>query len=390
VSEFSTSYHIRTDASKETLSRLRQGGFSGLAFPPANGWLTFVPFPMCEALGRSMDTPERLMTVSGMPVLEYSFAEDHGWSFTLYSPEAVPSRLQQSWDFEPATDISELEIESVVQLATDATQARIIRNLVSATPGAEIATAFAEALGLPVYRWLSPDYAQSDPDSFKERGARQIGTLPKNPLSGIICPPVREVSLPRPDLSARDALALCNSVMGKSHPDWFPVEVFSQGGGSILNATGRLTHGGEWCVKYRQPEGPAVIRASIRPDLGSRVVFLAERIDFIGTYRMQEAHIDRRPPLALPDDILDSPEVMATASTVAVPDDFGQPRSIMLFLGRAWVEPIQWEVTKRWWDQSPLQTVASLVQAVDWREERLLGSVFERLDGNTVIEQWRK
>ncbi|MDV6330052.1 hypothetical protein [Asticcacaulis sp. 201] len=337
-----------------------------------------------------MDAGEPLMAVSGMPVLEYIFAEDHGWSFTLHRPKAVPSRLQQSWDTEPVIDTSELDLDSVTQLAIDATQARVIRNLLSATPGAEIAPAFAEALGLPVYRWLSPDYAQSDPDSFKERGARQIGTLPKNPLSGIICPPVREISLPRSDLSAREALALCNGVMGKSHPEWFPVQVFSQGGGSILNHDGRLAHGGEWCVKYRQAEGPAVIRASIRPDLGAQLVFMAERIDFIGKHPMPEAHIDRRPPLALPDDILDSPEVMATASRVAVPDDLGLPKSIMLFLGRAWVEPIHWEIRKHWWDQSPHVTVAELVQAVDWREERLLGSVFERLDGNTIVERWQK
>ena len=98
MSEFSTSYHNRTGDSKETLSRLRRGGFSGLAFPPANGRLTFAPFPICEALGRSMHAGEPLMAVPGMPVLEYTFAEDHGWSFTLHRPEAVPSRLQQSWE----------------------------------------------------------------------------------------------------------------------------------------------------------------------------------------------------------------------------------------------------------------------------------------------------
>lgn len=79
---------------------------------------------------------------------------------------------------------------------------------------------------------------------------------------------------------------------------------------------------------------------------------------------------------------------MATASSIAVPDDLGLPRSPILFLGHAWVESIHWEVTKRWWDQSPHLTVESLVQAVDWQKERLLGSVFERLDGNTIIERW--
>ncbi len=386
MSEFSESYHIRTTAPKAVLGRLRQAGFAGLAFPPANGWLTFVPFPTCRALGRFAQAGQPLSAVAEEPVLEYQFAEDHGWSLVLYRPGHPLSRLAQAWDPEPAADTSEFDIDGLVEMVADPAAANAIRGLLATVPAPDVALRFAEALGLPAYRWLSPAYAQNDPDSFKAQGARQVGSRPKDPLAGIVCPPVREVVFPRPDLSACEALELFNGVMGKSHADWFPAEIFCQGGPPILNAEGRLTHGGSWCVKYRQAEGPAVIRASVTPASGNRLVFMADRIDFIGNRPMPEAHVDRRPPVALPADMADSPEIMAAAMVFPVPDDLGPASTTMIHLGRPWTEMTHWEVN-RWWRHrhNPHERVAELAQAVDVHSARLLGSTFRRFDGRDVV-----
>jgi hypothetical protein len=50
VSEFSRSFHIRTSSASKTERCLRESKMSGLLFGPANGWLTFVPYPHSDGL----------------------------------------------------------------------------------------------------------------------------------------------------------------------------------------------------------------------------------------------------------------------------------------------------------------------------------------------------
>jgi hypothetical protein len=86
MSEFSSSYHIRTEDSQVIERLLRRAKISGIAFGPANGWLTFVPYGDLPAYRRLPDAADFTADISravGCPVLHYRYAEDHGWTFAF-------------------------------------------------------------------------------------------------------------------------------------------------------------------------------------------------------------------------------------------------------------------------------------------------------------------
>ena len=55
VSEFSSSFHIRTTSPTDTEQRLGKAKLSGLVFGPKNDWLTFVPYPDADGITGSHD-----------------------------------------------------------------------------------------------------------------------------------------------------------------------------------------------------------------------------------------------------------------------------------------------------------------------------------------------
>lgn len=180
MSEFSESYHIKTDIPDETLRRLVDAGLSGLVFPPASGWLTFVPYGLSEFPFSGAGTQPILGAVD-QPVLWYVYAEDHGWQFALLQPGHDPTGFECWWDPEPSSDRSFLNIDALIAVMPRSDRASevddILRTMtmeeaVDDPPGPR----FAALLGLPSYSWLSESYAQSDPSPFLRSGARVIGT----------------------------------------------------------------------------------------------------------------------------------------------------------------------------------------------------------------------
>jgi hypothetical protein len=89
MSEFSCSFHIRTHNAAETEAALGRARMSGLVFGPANGWLTFVPYPRSEGLPDACDDHAVAIAIAtGQTVLQFQFAEDHGWFVALVRPTA--------------------------------------------------------------------------------------------------------------------------------------------------------------------------------------------------------------------------------------------------------------------------------------------------------------
>ena len=85
MSEFSVSYHIRLAEGIDAQKLLRQAKAAGIVFGPANGWLTFVPYAGLAAYRSAGEArfADYLSNLTGLPVLYYCYAEDHGWSFAL-------------------------------------------------------------------------------------------------------------------------------------------------------------------------------------------------------------------------------------------------------------------------------------------------------------------
>jgi hypothetical protein len=115
MSEFSDSYHIRTDDPAGVKQRLRQARLAGVIFGPSGGWLTFVPYEELAVYRRSMVGDAftvQLSQVLSATVLHYNFSEDHGWSFAVARPGEKLNRFACWWDPEPTIEREHLVLLS--------------------------------------------------------------------------------------------------------------------------------------------------------------------------------------------------------------------------------------------------------------------------------------
>jgi hypothetical protein len=322
MSEFSCSYHIRTDDLSGTAKKLKAAGLAGLAFGPANGWLTFVPYE--EHSSYSAGAPDAFAKVLSRalnaPVLHYLFGEDHGWGFLLVNPDMRVSGFEASWDPEPRENFSALDLDLLSPFVDVKKVEPYLRDFdIERAFDLEPAFRFAEALGLPSFRWLSPSLVQIDTDHFLADGAKKIGEKPRSvldPIEGL----KRNLPLPRPDLSAREAFALIDPFVTNSDIGWYPVKIGFSG---ALNRDGRLSVGvGAWEPSYIRESGGSFIRASL---------FFNGNLSF--TKRDDPALALMNPrPRPLPDDWLDSTEISSIVARVLAPRELNDDFSLSLKL----------------------------------------------------------
>ena len=101
MSEFSESYHLRSERPEDAVELLRRAKWRGYVYQPVNGWVTFL------AEGGVFEPDKRIIAAAMHPLLHYVSAEDHGWSFTLYDHGKVVSRYRCDWENTISVDDSE-------------------------------------------------------------------------------------------------------------------------------------------------------------------------------------------------------------------------------------------------------------------------------------------
>jgi hypothetical protein len=94
MSEFSDSYHLRSNNQQDGVALLRAAGLRGYVFPPQNGWVTVV------AEGEEFDPNQRLIGAAPGVLLHYVHPEDHGWAFELYRAGKILAAYAIEWDDE--------------------------------------------------------------------------------------------------------------------------------------------------------------------------------------------------------------------------------------------------------------------------------------------------
>lgn len=267
MSEFSSSFHIRTSDPAATLRQLRAAKFAGIVYGPANGWLTFVPYGHLPAYARAGDDwrfAQELSARLRANVLHYAYAEDHGWSFAFLRPGERLCRFACWWDPEPSIERDQFDpgaLASLVPLES-------ILPLLEPVVGNDIlqeprAYRFAELLGLPIYRWLSPDLAQRETDDCVALGGRKIGTRPPTVAERLRAPPMRQLSLPRPDLSAAEALAIVMPIVATIKGRNVLVRLGSHG--VPVRPDGRMDAlGGGWSFEYRNEASGSFVQAALQ------------------------------------------------------------------------------------------------------------------------------
>ena len=165
MSEFSDSYHLRECTLQDGAALLARAGLHGFLFEPENGWLAVLP------QGKPFELNQALLSASAPFLgLHLFFAEDHGWGFEVFQNESVLWRFEVDWNaglryphpcqlgallaLAPTRAHSELQA-LLAALSTS--------NLEQALGDAN-AEAFAEAVGITHYRWLSYYGAVDDYD----------------------------------------------------------------------------------------------------------------------------------------------------------------------------------------------------------------------------------
>lgn len=166
MSEFSNSFHLRSNDVREGVELLRRAGVPGYVYPPERGWVPVV-FP--HGMGGS---DERVVAANRGLSVHYDYAEDHGVQVDLYQGPKRVARLFASFESARSTfDHAAFVAFGVMSESS----AREIEHWLGdeRDPGLLVAAA---ALGLPRHHWFSFDYASRAPASERIEVAKD-GTI---------------------------------------------------------------------------------------------------------------------------------------------------------------------------------------------------------------------
>src|SRR6185312_12985403 len=143
MSEFSNSFHVRSNDVREGVELLRRAGVPGYVYPPANGWVPVV-FP--HGMGGS---DERVVAANRGLSVHYDHAEDHGVQIDLYQGPRRVARLFAS--FESARSTFDHATWVASGILSESSAREIERWLGGERdPGLLVVAA---ALGLPRHHW---------------------------------------------------------------------------------------------------------------------------------------------------------------------------------------------------------------------------------------------
>jgi hypothetical protein len=334
VSEFSCSYHIRTDDARDALQRLRKAKISGLAFGPANGWLTFVPYANLAELRGHADSPlfaQRLSRLTGSEVLHYRFAEDHGWMFALAREGTIVSQFAGWWDPISSVEREQLDLKALTPLVSAEALEPLLEPFDAGKSAEEQpAYRFADLLGLPAYKWLSPELAQGHTDELLDQGGRKIGTKPPGTDERLRVPPARDIVLPRPDPSAREALAVLEATTTPFRSPWHLASLCSY---ARINPEGR----GDWRFSYRCGDTGDVIHAHLMAEgTKGRVAYGGVSMPYFGLSDVSTA-------VPLPEEWLDSTAIAALVVRQPVPHGLIRAQLGSLSLTPRQAMPLCWQ-----------------------------------------------
>jgi hypothetical protein len=309
MSEFSISYHVRADDSREVQKLLRHAKLGGVTFGPANGWLTFVPYAESSQY-RNEGGPrfaDYLSKLTGLTTLHYCYAEDHGWTFALAHANRPLVQFACWWDPSPTVERDQFDPLALIPLVKLDLVEPLLRSFdhkeaMSAQP----AYRFAELLGLPAYKWLSPELAQDHTPDLLEQGGRKLGTKPTSPATRLQLPPNRQISLPQPYLSAREALNIIIPFMARFRPPWSL---------TMLSTYGfRLPDGrGIWQARWRYGDSGDTVEVVLLQD--GRLLFKGNTTPSYATHLLMNA-------MDLPESWLDSTDIAPVVARLPVPNGF--------------------------------------------------------------------
>lgn len=331
MSEFSISYHVRIGDKHEVQKLLRQAKLSGVIFGPANGWLTFVPYANSPKY-RNADGSgfaDYLSKLTGLAVLHYCYAEDHGWSFALARADRALVQFACWWDPHPTIERDQFDSLALAPIIMPDLPEQLLRSFDHRDAmQEEPAYRFAELLGLPAYKWLSPELAQDRTQELLDRAGRKFGTKPALAATRLRLPLNRQIALPQPYLTAREALEFIVPFMAPFKPPWSL---------TMLSTYGfRLPDGrGIWQARWRYGDSGDTVQVVLLQD--GRLSFKANTTPSHATDRLMKV-------MDLPERWLDSTDIAAIVTRLPVPGGFTKSSLGSMTLGSFIDHPHLWEI----------------------------------------------
>ncbi len=163
MNELSESYHLRSDSRHDASALLARAGLAGFVFPARDGWVSFV------AEGEAFRPHAELLDANDGLLLRWAFSEDQGWAFKLFSDSELLLGYACEWDERIVfdDDFDPVALERALGLALPGLRGEAGRRIFRPRGFEQLfehkpAYAFAAALGLPHYRWLSYAYLERD------------------------------------------------------------------------------------------------------------------------------------------------------------------------------------------------------------------------------------
>jgi hypothetical protein len=163
MSEFSESYHLRTERSQDAIELLKRAGRKGYVFEPTNGWVTFL------AEENEFEPDEQVVAAAKHPLLHYVCAQDHGCGFTLFDGTNIVCAYRCDWEYDVTVDDSRYSHPALMKLVPTA-DSELLNNFERWSPPEdpdepleeEPSKLFAQAIGLEHYDWLAYDYLEAE------------------------------------------------------------------------------------------------------------------------------------------------------------------------------------------------------------------------------------
>ncbi len=161
MSEFSESYHLKSNNQTDAVSLLKKASLSGHVLPQHNGWVSFV---VKESQFEPID---KLISSNQGQLIHYIYAEDHGWEISIYFDSKRVFNYRCDWEDEISVDDNGLSMDLIKELSMQEVSDEQLGEIFYPNDFDGIfdnppAYKIAEILGLKHYEWVSYDYVNSD------------------------------------------------------------------------------------------------------------------------------------------------------------------------------------------------------------------------------------
>ncbi len=173
MSEFSESYHLRSENIADGIALLQKIKVEGIVFPPQNGWVSLI------VQGDLNDHIETIAAAWSKRIMHYMYAQDHAFMFNYFDKGDRVTGALATWDIDLVIDTEDLKHEILNLFISNEDEKLEMQTLfklkeVRQVMDINMAYRFAQILKLPYYQNLGGGLMENS-----ERIAQTLADFPE-------------------------------------------------------------------------------------------------------------------------------------------------------------------------------------------------------------------